>query len=100
VTPVPTLDASVADVQDAFLTNVNDLTSDVETLATATCADLAAETGANPTEVSQMRGFAATLQRLGTSQAMLQGDDVRAALDALTKALSQLDTALTTCGIH
>src|SRR6266851_5323457 len=79
--PVPTVDPSAADVQDAFLTNVNDLTSDVETLATATCSDLAAETTANPTEVSEMRGFAATMQRLGASQAMLQSDDVRAALD-------------------
>jgi hypothetical protein len=98
--PVPTLDAAVADVQDAFLTNVNDLTSDVETLATATCADLVAETRANPTVLTEMHGFAATLQRLGASQAMLQSDDVRSALDALAKAITQLDAALATCGIQ
>jgi hypothetical protein len=100
VTPVPTVDAAVADIQDEFLSNVNDLTSDVETLATATCADLIKETRANPAEVQQMRGFAATLQRAGTSQTALDSDDVRSALGDLGKALSQLDAALSTCGIQ
>lgn len=100
VTPVPTVDAAVADIQDEFLSRVNDLTSDVETLATATCADLIKETRANPAEVQQMRGFAATLQRAGTSQTALDSDDVRSALGDLGKALSQLDAALSTCGIQ
>ena len=99
VTPVPTLDAATADVQDAFLTNVNDLTSDVETLATAACADVTAEVRANPTEVNDMHGFAATLMRLGATQAALDSDDVRAALGALKLAIGQLDTTLTSCGI-
>jgi hypothetical protein len=86
-------------MQDAFLTNVNDLTSDVETLATAQCADLTAETRDNPTEVTQMRGFAATLQRVAGSQSALDSDDIRSALSDLSQALSQLDTALNTCGI-
>jgi hypothetical protein len=98
-TPVPTLDAAISDIQDAFLMNVNDLTSDVETLATASCTDLTAETQANPTEVTEMRGFAATMQRLGGSQASLDSDDVRGSLTALSQALSQLDTALKTCNI-
>ena len=89
----------MADIQDAFLTNVNDLTSDVETLASAPCADLAAETRANPAELTQMHGFAATLQHLGTSQVQLDNDDVRSALSDLAKAVSQLDATLTSCGI-
>ena len=100
VTPVPTLDAATSDIQDAFLTNVNDLTSDVETLANAECADLTAETRANPTELAQMRSFAATLQRVAGSQSALDSDDIRSSLTALTQALMQLDTALTTCGIR
>jgi hypothetical protein len=99
VTAAPTVDPATSDVQDAFLTNVNDLTSDVETLATASCDDLTAETRDNPTEVTEIRGFAATLQRVGSTQAMLQSDDVRAALDTLGKAMTQLDAALNTCGI-
>lgn len=99
-TPVPTLDPTVADVQDAFLTNVNDLTSEVETLATAECADLTAETQANPTEVTEMRGFAATLQRIGTTQPALNtSEDVRSSLSDLTQALGQLYATLTRCGI-
>src|SRR5689334_5096574 len=83
-TPVPTLDPATSDIQDAFLTNVNDLTSDVETLATAECADLTAETQANPTELANIRGFAATLQRVAASQAGLNSDDVRSSLSDLS----------------
>jgi hypothetical protein len=97
---VPTIDAATFDVQDAFLTNVNDLTSEVETLATAQCADLTTETRANPTEVTELRGFAATLQRVGGQQpALSNSDDVKSALSDLNQAMSQLDTALSTCGI-
>lgn len=99
VTAVPTLDATTSDMQDAFLTNVNDLTSDVETLASAQCADLTAETNANPTEVTEMRGFAATLQRVAGSQTALDSDDVRSAISDLKQAMSQLDANLATCGI-
>jgi hypothetical protein len=99
-TPVPTLDAGSTDTQYAFLSNVNDLTSDIEALAMAQCADLTAELRANPTEVTEMRGFAATFQRLGTSQPLLSSSpDVRSSLDDLGKALTQLDNALSGCGI-
>jgi hypothetical protein len=99
-TPVPTMDEQTMDMQDAFLTNVNDLTSEVETLATAQCADLTAETNANPTEVTEMRGFAATLQRVGGQQPPLSNSaDVKSSLSDLGKAIAQLDSALTTCGI-
>ena len=98
-TPAPTVDAAAADAQDAFLTNVNDLTSEVETLATAPCADLAIETRANPTEVAEIHRFAATLQSIGANQPALDSDDVRSALSDLSKAMTQFDTALTACGI-
>jgi hypothetical protein len=98
-TPVPTLDAQVTDIQYAFLSEVNDLTSDVEALSTTPCADIASETQAHPTAVSQMRGFAATLQRVAGTQAALDSDDVRSALGDLSKALTQLDAALSACGL-
>jgi len=101
VTPYPTLDATTNDIQDEFLTNVNDLTDAVESLAMSQCPDLATETSQNPTEVTEMRGFAATLQRLGASQSALStSQDVRSSLEDLSKALQQLDAALTTCGIR
>lgn len=98
-TPVPTLDATTSGIQDAFIANVNDLTSDVETLANAQCADLTAEARANPTELADMHNFAATLQRVATSQSALDSDDVRSSLSDLSKAMSQLDATLATCGI-
>jgi len=98
-TPAPTLDAAAADAQDAFLTNVNDLTSEVEALATAPCAELTVETRANPTEVAEIHRFAATIQRIGANQPALDNDDVRSSLSDLSKAMTQFDTALTTCRI-
>ena len=101
VTPAaqPTQDAEAADVQDAFLANVNDLTSEVEDLASTRCEELSAETSANPTEVTEIHGFAATLKRVGTQQPALNTDEVRSALAALDLAIGHLDGALTTCGI-
>jgi hypothetical protein len=100
-TAVPTLDPTTFDVQDEFMTNVNDLTNAVEQLATAACPDLSAETQANPTEVTEIRGFAATLQRVGSQQPALSGDnDVQSTLSDLGQAMTQLNTALTTCGIN
>lgn len=98
-TAAPTLDAATSDIQDAFLTNINDLTSDVENLASAECADLTAETSANPTELAEMRSFAATLQRIASNQTALDSDDVRSAVADLNQALAQLDTTLANCGI-
>lgn len=95
----PTVDAQAADVQDAFLANVNDLTSEVEDLASAKCEELAAETRDNPTVVTEIHGFAATLKRVGGQQPALNTDEVRSALAALDLAIGHLDGALTTCGI-
>jgi hypothetical protein len=101
VTPYPTLDATTNDIQDQFLTNVNDLTDAIESLAISQCSEISAETSQNPTEVTEMHGFAATLQRLGASQpALSTSQDVQSSLNDLTKALQQLDAALSTCGIR
>jgi hypothetical protein len=98
--PPPTVDAEAADAQDAFLAHVNDLTAEVEDLAGASCEDLMLETRNNPTEVTEIRGFAATLKRVGAEQAALNTDEVRSALAALDLAIGHLDGALATCGIQ
>lgn len=95
------MDATTIDIQDAFLSNVNDLTDAIESLAMSECAEITAETSQNPTELTQMHGFAATLQRLSASQpALSTSDDVRSSLDDLNKAVQQLDSALAKCGIR
>ena len=99
MTASPTTDSASSEVQDAFLTNVNDLTDEIQTLATASCEDLTGEIEGNPTEVAEIRGFAGTLQRLGANQAALQSDDIKSALSDLNNALKQLDNQLNTCGI-
>jgi len=99
-TAAPTVDAQTADVQDAFLTTVNDLTNEVETLAGAPCPDLTAELQANPGELTSIRGFAGTLQRVSGSRQELNSDDVRSAVSDLNQAMTQLDTALKRCGIN
>jgi hypothetical protein len=102
VTPVPrpTIDPEAADAQDAFLANVNDLTAEVEDLASSRCEELTIETSDNPTELTEIHGFAATLKRVGTQQPALDTDEVRSVLAALDQAISHLDAALSTCGIR
>ena len=98
--PQPTVDAQAGDIQDAFISNVNDLTSEVSDLAITPCDQLMALVAANPNEVTQIHGFAATLKRVGGQQAALNTDDVRAALAALDMAISQFDATLGACGIR
>jgi hypothetical protein len=100
VAPTPTVDAEIFDVQDEFISNVNDLTSEVESLASAPCPDLVAETRANPSEMPQIHGFAATLQRVGAQQTALSTDEVRSSLAALDLAINHLDGALSRCRIN
>ena len=78
---------------------MNDLTSEVSDLAITPCDQLMALVAANPNEVTQIHGFAATLKRVGGQQAALNTDDVRAALAALDMAISQFDATLGACGI-
>ena len=97
--PQPTVDSQAADVQDAFLANVSDLTAEVSDLALSECSNLMDVVRANPNEVAQLHGFTATLKRVGTQQAALNTDDVHSSLAALDAAIAQLDATLTRCGI-
>ena len=98
----PTVDTSGADpmeVQDAFLTNVDDVIAEATDLSVAPCEDLVAITKANPDLVPNIRGFAAAIKRVSTSQPVLDTDEVKAAIADLDKTMGQLNGALSLCGI-
>jgi hypothetical protein len=98
----PTADTSGADpveVQDAFLTNVDDIIAEATDLSVAPCEDLVAITKANPSLVPNIRGFAAAIKRVSTSQPVLDTGEVKAAIADLDKTMGQLDGALSLCGI-
>lgn len=98
----PTVDASGAgpvEVQDAFLTNVDDIIAEATDLSVTPCEDLVAITKGNPSLVPNIRGFAAAIKRVSTSQPVLDTDEVKAAIADLDKTMGQLDGALSLCGI-
>jgi hypothetical protein len=98
----PTLDTSGNDpveVQNAFLSNVDDIIAEATDLSVAPCEDLLAVTKANPSLVPNIRGFAAAIKRVSTSQSVLDTDEVKAAIADLDKTMGQLDGALSLCGI-
>jgi hypothetical protein len=98
----PTVDTSGNDpveVQAAFLSNVDDIIAEATDLSVAPCEDLVAVTKANPSLVPNVRGFAAAIKRVSTSQPVLDTDEVKAAIADLDKIMGQLDGALSLCGI-
>jgi hypothetical protein len=98
----PTLDTSGNDpveVQAAFLSNVDDIIAEATDLSVAPCEDLLAVTKANPSLMPNIRGFAAAIKRVSTSQPVLDTDEVKAAIADLDKIMGQLDGALSQCGI-
>jgi hypothetical protein len=98
----PTVDTSGSDpveVQAAFLSNVDDIIAEATDLSVAPCEDLVAVTQANPNLVPNIRGFAAAIKRVSTSQTVLDTVEVKAAIADLDKIMGQLDGALSLCGI-
>jgi len=98
----PTVDTSgndPAEVQAAFLSNVDDIIAEATDLSVAPCEDLLAVTKANPSLVPNIRGFAAAIKRVSTSQPVLDTDEVKASIADLDKVMGQLDSALSLCGI-
>jgi hypothetical protein len=87
------------EVQNAFLSNVDDIIAEATDLSVAPCEDLLAVTKANPSLVPNIRGFAAAIKRVSTSQSVLDTDEVKAAIADLDKTMGQLDGALSLCGI-
>jgi hypothetical protein len=92
-------EASSADIENAFLSNVDDLIAEAADLAVSPCADLTDVTGQNPTLVPSIRGFAAAMKRIGASEPVLDTSAVKDALSDLDHSLGELEGALSTCGI-
>ena len=98
----PTFDpstASPADVENAFLSNVDDLIAEAADLTDTPCADLTMVTRDNPNLVPSIRGFAAAVKRISATQAVLNTDAVKAELADLDQSMGQLEGALSLCGI-
>ena len=116
-TPVPTVAPTVApspspaaqsggdqgetpsDVENAFLSDVDDLIGEATDLAVTPCDDLTMIVRQNPNLLPSIKGFAATLKRASTNQPVLNTATVKSAMDDLDKTMTQLDSALSQCGI-
>jgi hypothetical protein len=91
--------ADPADIENAFLSNVDDVIAEAADLAASPCEDLNVITRNNPNAVPSVRGFAAALKRLAGSQAVLDTEAVKAAMSDLDHSMGELDGALNLCGI-
>jgi len=100
-TPAAAADATApsSDVENAYLSNVDDLIAEAADLAVTPCDELTAVTRANPDLVRSVRGFANALKRVGTTQPAHDTDAVRASLADLDHSMGQFEGALSLCGI-
>ncbi len=98
-TPVATPIAQSSDVENAYLSNVDDLIAEAADLAVTPCDELTAVTRANPNLVPSVRGFATALKRVGASEPALDTDAVRASLADLDHSMGEFEGALSLCGI-
>jgi hypothetical protein len=111
--PVPTATAAPApaqptadlggenssDVENAFLSNIDDLIAEANDLTATPCDDLKQVTTDNPSLLPSLRGFTATMKRVATAQAVLNTDNVKTALGDLDQTMGALEGALSQCGI-
>jgi hypothetical protein len=98
----PTADLGGEDssaVENAFLSNVDDLIAEANDLTATPCDDLKQVTTDNPSLLPSLRGFTATMKRVATAQAVLNTDNVKTALGDLDQTMGALEGALTQCGI-
>jgi hypothetical protein len=98
----PTIDLSTADpatIENAFLSNIDDLIAEANDLTATPCPDLTQVTHDNPELLPSLRGFAATMKRVGSSRAVLDTDNVKVALDDLDHTMGALEGALSVCKI-
>jgi hypothetical protein len=96
------IDLSTADpatVENAFLSNIDDLIAEANDLTATACPDLTQVTRDNPSLVPSLRGFAATMKRVGSSEAVLNTDNVKIALGDLDHTMGALEGALSACKI-
>jgi hypothetical protein len=96
--PVPTT-SPTSDVENAFLSNVDDLIAEVTDIAVTPCDELVPVVSQNPGLLPSVRGFAATLKRASSTQDVLNTDAVKSSIADLDQSMGQLDGALSQCGI-
>ena len=92
-------EAAPSDVEIAFLANLDDLIAEATDLSLAPCEDLQAITQQNPNLVPSIRGYAAAIKRVSTSQPMLDTEAVKASIGDLDHTMGQLEGALSLCGV-
>jgi hypothetical protein len=105
-TPVPTpaqnaaalTGEDAADVQDAFLAEVDATLEQVEELSSAPCDRLTEAVQTDPTLVPRLKQYAGLLRQTAARDQSLVGPDVQASLGDLDTALRQLDQTLAGCG--
>jgi hypothetical protein len=95
--PEPT--ALPREVENAYLSNVDDLIAEAADLVVTPCDELTSVTQANPNLLPSVRGFASALKRVGTTQPALDTDAVRSSLADLDHSMGELEGALSRCGI-
>ena len=100
-TPDATMEAEAApsEVEIAFLDNLDELIAEATDLAVTPCEDLQAITQQNPNLVPSIRGYAAAIKRVSTSQPMLDTDAVKASIGDLDHTMGQFEGALSLCGV-
>ena len=91
--------APTSDVENAFLSNVDDLIAEITDIAVTPCDELVPVVRQNPGLLPSVRGFVATLKRASTTQSVLNTDTVKSAIADLDQTMGLLDGALNTCGI-
>ena len=100
-TPSATVDPTTdpGEIEDAFLSDVDNLIAEATDLAVTPCDDLVMVVLQNPQLVPSLRGYAATVKRVSANQAVLNTDAVKSAVADLDKTMGQLEGALNLCGI-
>jgi hypothetical protein len=86
-------------VENAFLSNVDDVIAEAADLTVTPCADLTTVTRENPMLLPSVRGFANALKRVAASQPGLSSEAVKVALADLDHSMGELEGALSACGI-
>jgi hypothetical protein len=99
--PVPAteLDEDAAAVVDAFMGNVIDVGQQIANSSDLSCDELRTLMRDNPSEITSLLRFAASLQRIADQEPVLEQPEVQVLLEELDGAVAQLNGALSLCGI-
>jgi hypothetical protein len=101
-TPASALDVGedANDVFEEILNNVLDATDEAAAMSDAPCDELQTALKENPSVFKSVQGFGATLKRAIAAQPdMADDEELQSALADLDVALSELNGALSLCGI-